>query len=641
MLRKRNPTRTDQNLEDRRLFRQSPRDGTARFVPKVGTFGRANLTGVYMAVRVWAGVAALAIAPVFAAIGGRPELWLLTLGPIPTIVDGLRRRNVPTRSLMTPLLIDCTGVGALITVAGLSPVAVAYSLTVMAIAAVLATRSQLGVLFLYIGAWMTTGLVVSSIYDLPGRWNPTAAMAFTVFHVLLAMVALGMLVTMVMQRLHQVEGERSRLIGGFAHDMKNALTGAVGMAELLANDLDGLDRDEIVEYATMVVNEGREAVAMTEDLLTIERAEAGRLDVSTLTIDLVAEATRVIAATGRGAEITVEEPETAHQQVCTGDPVRIRQILRNLISNADRYGGEHLRISVGATDATAFVRVADSGTSIPEEDRERIFDAYQRARHQEQHAESVGLGLTISRHLARLMGGDLTYRHTDGWSVFELTLPRTVSNPSQEEFGELFLTRVEQIWLDGEGILRSRVLPGAHITLEDAQAGVGGYAHVANGAKRPLLIYAENTEYLAPQARSHYTKSEAAAECVSAVAFLANASPTARTIANYLARFAGPPIPTRVFDDETKALTWLDQHRSDAVQPSVGPMGTSNLPRHANPNRRPVRRESTEGYRARRSRERHHGVPHRRQPVTTSERGITRSRPRRRGSTRGVLSSGA
>ncbi|MEX1125247.1 MAG: HAMP domain-containing sensor histidine kinase, partial [Acidimicrobiia bacterium] len=416
------------------MFWRSPRDGAARFVPKVGTFGRANLTDIYMAVRVWAGVAVLAVGPVFAAIGGRPELWLLTLVPVPTIIDGLGRRNTSTRSLMAPLLIDCTGVGVLITVAGLSPVAVAYSMTVMAAAAVLAPRSQLRVLFPYIGAWMTTGLVVSWIYDLPERWNPMAAMAFTIIHVLLAMVALGMLVTLAMQRLHQVERERSRLIGGFAHDMKNVLTGAVGMAELLANHRDVLGRDEIVEYATMVVDEAREAVAMTEDLLTIERAEAGGLDVSTLTVDLVAEATRVIATTGHGAYITVEETESAHQPVCTGDPVGIRQILRNLISNADRYGGEHLRISVGATDATTFVRVADSGTPIPEVDRERIFDAYKRARHLEHHAESVGLGLTISRHLARLMGGDLAYRHTDGWSVFELTLPRAVSNPIQEEF---------------------------------------------------------------------------------------------------------------------------------------------------------------------------------------------------------------
>ena len=106
-----------------------------------------------------------------------------------------------------------------------------------------------------------------------------------------------------------------------------------------------------------------------------------------------------------------------------GDPGRVRQILRNLISNALRYGGDRIRVIVGA-DSSHLVQVRDNGPGIPSEERERMFHPYQRAHDAPGVTASMGLGLTISRSLARLMNGDLEYRHEDGESVFELMLPQ-------------------------------------------------------------------------------------------------------------------------------------------------------------------------------------------------------------------------
>ena len=108
----------------------------------------------------------------------------------------------------------------------------------------------------------------------------------------------------------------------------------------------------------------------------------------------------------------------------TGDPGRVRQIIRNLVSNALRYGGAEVRIEVSSDVDAAKVFVYDSGPSIPFEDRELIFEQYQRASNVVGPAESLGLGLSISRKLARYMSGDLTYRHENEESVFELSLPR-------------------------------------------------------------------------------------------------------------------------------------------------------------------------------------------------------------------------
>jgi signal transduction histidine kinase len=104
------------------------------------------------------------------------------------------------------------------------------------------------------------------------------------------------------------------------------------------------------------------------------------------------------------------------------DPRRTRQILRNLISNAMQYGGETIQVSLAKTGDRIEIRVQDSGPPIANSDVERIFRAYERGRGTP-HSGSVGLGLNVARRLARLMDGDLTYRHEDGWSEFVLSMP--------------------------------------------------------------------------------------------------------------------------------------------------------------------------------------------------------------------------
>jgi signal transduction histidine kinase len=82
-----------------------------------------------------------------------------------------------------------------------------------------------------------------------------------------------------------------------------------------------------------------------------------------------------------------------------------------------------VKISLAETEGWARVRVMDDGPGIPTDDRERIFRPYERAHHRLGQPASVGLGLTVSRQLAILMGGSLEYDVRDGWSTFELKLP--------------------------------------------------------------------------------------------------------------------------------------------------------------------------------------------------------------------------
>ncbi len=166
----------------------------------------------------------------------------------------------------------------------------------------------------------------------------------------------------------------------------------------------------------------------------------------------------------------------------------------------------------------------------------------------------------MSREMARLMGGDLTYEHTLGWSVFELTLPAARSAVSDDVVGDVEVTRAEQIWLGSDGILHSTVHPGRSLTLDDARAGVDAYVRVAGGVRRPVLINLENMAHASLEARSYYVNSPATAEWFSAVALVVQHTPIARFLADHFATLMKPPFPVRLFEDETTALAWLGQY---------------------------------------------------------------------------------
>jgi signal transduction histidine kinase len=104
--------------------------------------------------------------------------------------------------------------------------------------------------------------------------------------------------------------------------------------------------------------------------------------------------------------------------------------MRNLLTNAARYGGGEIKLSVSSLGELAVLVVSDDGPGINVVDSEKIFDPYYRAQSAEGRPDSVGLGLAVARQLARMMGGDLVYRRRSGWTRFELSLPATPERAS-------------------------------------------------------------------------------------------------------------------------------------------------------------------------------------------------------------------
>jgi PAS domain S-box-containing protein len=224
------------------------------------------------------------------------------------------------------------------------------------------------------------------------------------------------------RRLLEEELEsRGRQVASLSHELRNPLSALLGFAEVLTDDRIELDDEERDQMIQTISQEGQDVLHLVEDLLATARADAGELAVTSVSVNLRAQAAQVLESLDPQSVSGVSLRGDSVRAI--GDPTRVRQILRNLVSNALRYGGDEVEIVVATEGNAAIVTVSDDGPAIPPSDVERIFEPYQRAATARVSTASVGLGLSVSRQLARLMGGSLVYHHDHGRSSFRLALP--------------------------------------------------------------------------------------------------------------------------------------------------------------------------------------------------------------------------
>lgn len=234
----------------------------------------------------------------------------------------------------------------------------------------------------------------------------------------LVMTAVAVLVGWVGERARAFETlsrDKDLLVATVSHEARNPLTGVIGMAEILASSWDSLEEGEARELARLIASEGREVAAIIEDLLAAARLGAGTMVVESGDVAL----DDVVDAVLGQVEADVRWERAPARVSAVADAARIRQILRNLLANAVRYGGGERSVAVGSDGRTAWVEVVDDGPGVPDAIAPTLFRPFVSGGHR----ESTGIGLAVSRDLARAMGGDLVYRRRDGRTVFRLELP--------------------------------------------------------------------------------------------------------------------------------------------------------------------------------------------------------------------------
>ncbi|MGA7227187.1 MAG: HAMP domain-containing sensor histidine kinase [Acidimicrobiia bacterium] len=352
---------------------------------------------------------------------GHPYLWVVALAGTIILAHAYGMTVWKTEETSVALFVDATAVhGAVLIFATANNDRAAPLLTIVGsvvLIGLFATGWRRIALVVYSASFGLLTLTLVAKGDIP---LVTVDLLSTVFVV---GIVLG-IINAVRSRLAELEASRAQTIGVVSHELRNYLTGVIGVTELLTEEGAGLDRQETAELLGMAHQQASEAGEVIEDLLIASRAERGVLDTLPEPVDLgPLTATMIRRAGADGTEIVYEEPDEPVWAMV--DPMRYRQILRNLLTNAERYGGPHITVSIEPLGTVVSLVVADNGSGVSPADATLIFQPYHRARDRVAAPGSTGLGLWIARSLAQRMGGTLTYSRHDHNTIFELLMPST------------------------------------------------------------------------------------------------------------------------------------------------------------------------------------------------------------------------
>ncbi|MGF1667622.1 MAG: sensor histidine kinase [Acidimicrobiia bacterium] len=381
-------------------------------------------------------VAGAALIAVTAKLWDSQAMWWLTALMVLLAATGLLGRT-GDRSFWAPIwmAIDITGVTLVVMGSGVSPASGSFLMA-----------GHIAVSFFTLPrrkAWLIAGytcaLLVAAVAarrPVPPELTDTRVLIVEAIIIAAGVVMILVDLDMVSGVLRRVSAHRERdlenerrmseyramVLRSVSHEIRSPLTSISGFAHFLASpDLDAVER---VDFADQVAAEVAHLGRIVDDLLAAARLDAGQLSLEIEPM-AVGDATRGIVESFRPRGLAVEVVvDPGH--VATADRARVGQIVRNLLSNAEKYGGSTALVRSRREGSRIVVAVCDDGPGVPEADRERIFEDFA----QVGGASAVtgtGLGLGISRRLAHAMGGDLRCVGAGVGACFELDLPAAQS----------------------------------------------------------------------------------------------------------------------------------------------------------------------------------------------------------------------
>ncbi len=202
---------------------------------------------------------------------------------------------------------------------------------------------------------------------------------------------------------------KNEFVSMVSHELRTPLTGIAGFTDTLSDTWQSLPAQDVDEFLKIMRRETDHLTNLVEDILVIPRLEAGQLRLDPTILDLAVEirAVAAMAVSGPG-DFSLSIPNGV---MVYADRTRLKQILRNLLENAQKYGGDQMLIEGELSGPGQYtVSVSDNGKGVDEANRERIFEHFEQLSTGDARQEQgVGLGLPIARKLARAMGGDLWY----------------------------------------------------------------------------------------------------------------------------------------------------------------------------------------------------------------------------------------
>ena len=243
------------------------------------------------------------------------------------------------------------------------------------------------------------------------------------------------------QELEKINRVKSEFLANVTHELRSPVNAIIGLAELLRMAADKGSIEQIKERLSFMISSATNLRTVITNILDLSKIEAGKMEVARQNFDAsalvadIAETTRVLVG-NKPVQVKVMAPSMP--VMVTTDPIKLRQIVMNLASNAAKFTerGE-ITITLSLIGNKLEIAVVDTGPGIREEHKEKLFMAFSQIEDAKTKShEGTGLGLTISKNLAELIDGSISVESTYGeGTTFIVSLP--LQNPEQ---GELYAT---------------------------------------------------------------------------------------------------------------------------------------------------------------------------------------------------------
>jgi signal transduction histidine kinase len=215
-----------------------------------------------------------------------------------------------------------------------------------------------------------------------------------------------------------------------SHELRTPLNAVIGFSDVLLERMFGELNERQDEYLHDIRNSGRHLLELINEILDLSKVEAGRmeLELGPMSLpDVLRDALAMVRERAERHRLTLELEVDDDMPSVLADELKLKQVVLNLLTNAVKFTADGGVIAVSAQLAGEEMRVTvrDTGIGIPEQDQDRIFEAFQRGgRRSHTSTEGTGLGLTLSKRIVELHGGRLWLTSRVGvGSTFGFAIP--------------------------------------------------------------------------------------------------------------------------------------------------------------------------------------------------------------------------
>ena len=371
--------------------------------------------------RVVGGLAIIALSLAAVTLDDSSALIGVAVG-LAIAMDGAYRRH-HGESALPLVLVDTSAFGLFLVVRGhAAGIEIAVLIYVVAVSLLLLGLSRSAIALGAVALW---SIVIAAVGPVAPADGVAAAQqqAYATAIALVIAAMIGQLLFIAGRSLHAaierhraaLEAERragalkNEFVSMVSHELRTPLTSIAGFTDTLREAWTTFRPAEIDEMLGIMRSETEHLRELVEDILVIPRLEAGHLRLEPEELDVrravFASGEAVFSSEGREFVVTIPGGVSV-----LADPMRLSQVLRNLLENARKYGGDQVLVDGDLAGELFRVAISDNGPGVPEEDIERIFDPFEQLTKGDARSdEGIGLGLPIARRLVDAMGGELWY----------------------------------------------------------------------------------------------------------------------------------------------------------------------------------------------------------------------------------------